>query len=126
MTEETSSQMPFDPPGSPLPPGILPALPERRAWPWALLLAVGHQVIAGLGLAALNSHEEALTFFFVSIVGLVPLAFIVGLVLIARKRSFPGRVLMFGSLFSVALFALEIAVAAGVCFYAFSKPGALH
>ncbi len=113
------------PPTSP-PLGILPALPERRAWPWAMLLAVAHQISVGLGIAALSSQQEALNFFFVFILGLVPVAFVVGLVLIVRKRSFPGRVLMFGVLFSFALVALEIAVAAGVCFYALSKPGAMH
>lgn len=128
MTEETPGGVSNDSPESPPshPPGILPALPERRAWPWALLLAVAHQALAGLGIAALNSHQEVLNLFFFLIVGLVPLAFILGLVLIARKRSFPGRVLMFGALFSCALVALEIAVAAGVCIYAFSKPGAMH
>ncbi len=123
--QEPPQTLPPSEPALP-PPGILPALPERRAWPWSLLLAIGHQVITGLGFAALNRHEEVLTFFFVLMVGLVPAAFIVGLVLIARKVSFPGRVLMFAALYSCALVALEIAVAAGVCLYAFTKPGALH
>ncbi|MEP7013499.1 MAG: hypothetical protein ABJC13_24520 [Acidobacteriota bacterium] len=116
------------PPSDPAvhPPGILPPLPERRAWPWALLLAIAHQAATGLGFAALNSNQEVLNLFFFLMVGLVPLAFILGLVLIARKRSFPGRVLMFGALYSVALVALELAVAAGVCIFAFSKPGSFH
>ena len=114
MTEET--------PTTP-PPGILPALPQRRAWPWALLLAVAHHVVAGLGFAVLASHEDVLGFAFFFFVGLVPLAFVVGLV---RKYSFPGRVLMFAALYSCALFALEIAVAAGVCFFGLSKSGGFH
>ncbi|HXU32979.1 MAG TPA: hypothetical protein VN851_20625 [Thermoanaerobaculia bacterium] len=113
------------PPSRPA-PGILPALPERRAWPWSLLLAISHQALTGVGFALLNSHQEVLNLFFFLMVGLVPLAFIVGLMLIARKRSFPGRVLMFGALYSCALVALELAVAAGVCIFAFSKPGAFH
>jgi hypothetical protein len=124
MTEETPIDPPNPPSGPPL--GILPALPERRAWPWALLLAIAHQAFAGLGFALLNGHQEVINLFFSFVVGLVPLAFVLGLVLIARKRSFPGRVLMFGALFSCALVALELAVAAGVCIFAFSKPGAFH
>lgn len=114
-----------DPAAGP-PRGILPPLPERRAWPWAMLLAVVHQVVTALGFAVLNSHQEVLNLFFFLMVGLVPFAFILGLVLIARKVSFPGRVSMFAALFSCALVALELAVAAGVCLVAFSKPGAFH
>jgi len=128
MTEETPGGVSNDSPESPPshPPGILPALPERRAWPWALLLAIAYQAFAGLGFALLNTLGEMLHLFVFATVGLVPLAFVLGLVLISRKRSFPGRVLMFGALFSCALVALELAVAAGVCIFAFSKPGAMH
>jgi hypothetical protein len=120
--EEPQNNAPSDPASS-HPPGILPPLPERRAWPWAILLAFAHHVLAVLGVFALNSHPEPLNLFLFLIVGLVPLAFVLGLVLIARKRSFPGRVLMFGALYSSALVALEAAVAAGVCIFALSKSG---
>ncbi len=110
-------------PPAPHPPGILPALPERRAWPWALLFAFLHHLTIVVGVFVFRNQSQAMSAFLALAAGLVPFAFVLGLILIARKISFPGRLLMFSALFSVALLALEVAVAAGVCIFAMGNSG---
>jgi hypothetical protein len=106
MTAET----PTSPQGGPS--GILPARPERRAWPWAILFAIGDHGLSVLRYAGVFGQKEVPNYILVGIQSVAPVALGIGLVLIVMKRSFLGRVLIYGALFSYVLVVVEVVVTA--------------